>query len=104
MAETTWGLQFNESPNYQHIPKGQKPEGCPKWLESNQFQTWQKQGLIIWNNSDRKIESLHGTKALELLNELVSQAAWKSSGVSITRLVYRIEQNIPSRQFALQNA
>jgi len=98
MTESTWGIRFNEYPNYQHIGKGQKPEGCPEWLESNQFQTWQKQGLIIWNNTDRKIESLHGTEALELLNALVSQDAWKSSGVSITRLVHRIELDLPSRK------
>ena len=98
MAETTWGIRFNEFPDYQRIPKGQKPEGCPEWLESNQFQTWQKQGLIIWNNTDRKIESLHGTDALELLNALVSLDVWKSSGVSITRLVHRIEMNLPSRK------
>lgn len=98
MAETTWGFRFNENPNYQRIGKGQKPEGCPEWLESNQFQTWQKQGLIIWNNTDRKIESLYGIEVLELLNALVSQDAWKSSGVSITRLVHRIELRLPSRK------
>ena len=98
MTESTWGIRFNEFPNYQRIGKGQKPEGCPEWLESNQFQTWQKQGLIIWNNTDRKIESLHGTDALELLNALVSLDVWKSSGVSITRLVHRIEMNLPSRK------
>ena len=95
MAEKTWGLRFNEYPNYHRFGKGQKPEGCPEWLESNQFQTWQKQGLIIWNNTDRKIESLLGTEAMELLSALVSQDAWKSSGVSITRLVHRIELNLP---------
>jgi len=98
MAETTWGLQFNEHPIYQSIGKGQKPERCPEWLVSNQFPTWQKQGLIIWNNTDRKIESLHGIEVLELLNALVSQDAWKSCGVSITRLVHRIELNLPPRK------
>lgn len=98
MTEKNWGIRFNEFPDYQRIPKGQKPEGCPEWLESNQFQTWQKQGLIIWNNTDRIIETLHGTEALELLNALVSQDAWKSNGVSITRLVHRIEMNLPSRK------
>ena len=98
MAETTWGLRFNEYPNYQRIGKGQKPGGCSEGLESNQFQTWQKQGLIIWNSTDRKIESLHGTEALELLNALVSQDSWKSNGVSINRLVHRIELDLPSRK------
>ncbi len=98
MTEKNWGIRFNEFPDYQRIPKGKKPDGCPEWLESNQFQTWQKQGLIIWKNTNRKIESLNGTEALELLNALVSQDAWKSSGVPITRLVHRIELNLPSRK------
>jgi hypothetical protein len=91
MAETTWGIRFNEYPAYQGAPKGQKPEGCPEWLESHQVHTWQKQGLVIWNNIDRKIEALPGAESLRLLGELKSLDAWKSDGVSITRLVYRVE-------------
>ena len=74
MTEATWGIRFNEYPNYQHIHKGQKPEGCPEWLESHQIHTWQEQGLIIWNNIDRKLESLRGTESLRLLSELNSDS------------------------------
>jgi hypothetical protein len=98
MTETNWGIRFNEFSDYQRYIKGQKPDGGPDWLESNQFQTWQKQGLIIWNDIDRKIETLNGTEALNLLRELDSQDAWKSNGVSITRLVHRIELSPPSRK------
>lgn len=42
MTEATWGMRFNEYPNYQHIGKGQKPEGCPDWLESHQIHTISK--------------------------------------------------------------
>jgi hypothetical protein len=98
MTEPFWGMRFNEIPGYHHFGKGQKPEGCLEWLEERHFHNWQDQGLIIWNNINRKIESLHGTEALELLNALVSQDAWKSSGVSITKLVHRIEFNPPSRK------
>jgi len=96
MTEATWGVRFNEYPNYQRIHKGQKLEGCPEWFESHQINTWQEQGLIIWNNIDRKLESLLGTESLRLLSELNSQDAWKSNGVSVTRLVHRIEINLPS--------
>lgn len=98
MTEATWSMQFNEYPNYQRVPKGQKPEGCPEWLESHRIHNWQEQGLIIWNNIDRKIESLQGTESLRLLQELNSQDAWKSNGVSVTRLVHRIEIDLPSRK------
>src|SRR5512141_198570 len=91
MAEATWGMRFNEYPSYERVRQSQKPEGCPEWLESHQIDTWQKQGLVIWNNIDRKIEALPGAESLRLLGELKSRDAWKSDGVSITRLVYRVE-------------
>ena len=91
MTEITWGLRFNEYPNYQRLRKGQKPEGCPDWLESRQIPTWQEQGLIVWNSIDKKIEVLHGAESLRLLAELNSQDGWKSDGVSIARLGHRFE-------------
>lgn len=91
MTQATLGFQFNEHPDYQRVPKGQKPEGYPEWLESHQIHTWQEKGLIIWNNIDRKIEVLHETELLRLLGELTSQDDWKSDGASVTRLVHRIE-------------
>lgn len=67
------------------------PVGCPEWLEPHHFHTWQEQGLIIWNNTDKKIVITQGAEALRLLNGLTSQEAWKSDGISITRLVHRDE-------------
>lgn len=98
MTELTWGIRFNELPDYRRVGKGQKPEGCPEWFGERHFRNWQDQGLIIWNDIDRKIETLNGTEALKLLRELDSQDAWKSNGVSITRLVHRIELSPPSRK------
>jgi hypothetical protein len=98
MAKSTWGIRFNEFLDYRRVGKVQKPEGCPEWLESHHFHNWQEQGLIIWNNINRKLETLNGTESLKLLSELNSQEAWKSNGVSITRLVHRFELNLPSRK------
>lgn len=98
MAETSWGMRFNERPDYQRVPKGKKPVGCPEWLESHQIPIWQEQGLIIWNNIDKKIENLRGAEVMRLISELTTQDTWKSNGVSVTRLVHRIELNLPSRK------
>jgi hypothetical protein len=89
-------MRFNEYPIYQRNQKGHKPEGCPEWLETHQIHIWQEQGLIIWDTIDKKIASLRGAESLRLLSELSSQDAWKSNGVSVTRLVHRIELNLPS--------
>lgn len=54
--------------------------------------------MILWNNIDRKLESLRGTEALRLLSELKSEDTWKSNGVSVTHLVHRFELNLPPRK------
>lgn len=97
MEEKTWGMRFNEHPNYERFKKGQKPQNCPEWLNPAQVNTWQEQGLIVWNNTDKKIERLSGSDALRLLDELTSQDNWKSEGVSITHLVHEIQVGLPPR-------
>lgn len=91
MPEPTWGIRFNQHPQYERVPKGEIPKGCPAWLASHQISTWQEQGLVVWNNIDKKIECLRGTESLRLLSELSNEDEWKSDGVSITRLVHRVQ-------------
>lgn len=99
MTYETWGMRFNEHSSYPRVRKGERPAGCPEWFESRQIQIWQEQGLILWNNIDRKIESLHGAEALMLLDELNSRDTWKVDGVSVTRLVHEIElKSSPTRK------
>ena len=81
MTEATWGMRFNEYPDHQRVRKGQRPEGCPEWFESQHIRTWQEQGLILWNNIDKRIESLRAPEALKLLSDLNSLEDWKSEGV-----------------------
>ena len=98
MEEKTWGMRFNQYPEYQRLNKGQRPQGCPDWFETRQISTWQEQGLVLWNNVDKRIEALQGGEALRLLSELHSQDNWKSQGISVTRLVHKIEiQSAASR-------
>ena len=78
MEEKTWGMRFNHRPDYQRLNKGQRPQGCPDWFETRQINTWQEQGLVLWNNVDKHIEVLQGGDALRLLSELHSQDNWKS--------------------------
>lgn len=95
MTEQTWGMHLNEHLDYQRLTKGQKPHGCPAWLEARQINTWQEQGLVVWNSIDKRIEALNGDEALSLLSQLQSQDGWKSEGISITRLVHRFKLPSP---------
>jgi hypothetical protein len=78
---------FNEYPDYQRVRKGQRPEGCPEWFESQHICIWQEPGLLLWNNIDKKMESLHAAETLKLLGDLNSLRDWKSQGVSVTHLL-----------------
>lgn len=98
MTEATWGVRFNEYSNYERSSMGQKPAGCPEWLEGHQLHIWQKQGLVIWNSIDRKIEAFSGIETLKLLNELSAQDYLKSNGITVTRLVHRIDMSQPTRK------
>ncbi len=103
MEEQTWGFRFNEQPDYQYVAKGQKPRGCPEWLNPQQVKTWQEQGLVIWTKADTRIEVLRGHEAIRLLNELVAHDNWKSTGIAITRHGYEFVVELPRRGRRQQN-
>lgn len=97
MNESTWGMCFNQSPKYRRYSKSEKELNCPDWFEEPQFRVWQEEGLIVWNNIDRKIEALNGSYTLRLLSQLESQDNWKTDGISITKQVTEISYEIPPR-------
>lgn len=88
MSEKTWGMRFNERPDFQHYTKGQSIPGCPDWFGMHEIDLWQEQGLMVWNNIDKKSKKISGQDMLRLLDQLGSQEKWKSEGVSITELVH----------------
>ena len=96
MTEAIWGMRFNEYPDHQRVRKGQRPEGCLEWFESQHIRIWQEQGLILWNNINKRIESLRAPEALKILSDLNSLEDWKSQGVSVTRLFHQIPISTPT--------
>src|SRR5512138_861028 len=97
MNESTWGIYFNQSPKYRRYSKSEKELNCPDWFEEPQFRVWQEEGLIVWNNIDKKIEALNGSYTLRLLSQLESQDNWKTEGISVTKQVTEISYEIPPR-------
>ncbi|HEY5918488.1 MAG TPA: hypothetical protein VIU13_13825 [Chryseolinea sp.] len=96
MTEAIWGMRFNEYPDHQRVRKRQRPEACLEWFESQHIRTWQEQGLILWNNIDKRIESRRAPEALKLLSDLNSLEDWKSQGVSVTHLFHQIRISTPT--------
>jgi hypothetical protein len=97
IIEQTWGMRFNSGQVYNRVRSTDHLPGCPEWLNSNQLKTFQKPGLVAWNNLDQKIEHLDGSAALNLLDQLLSSDAWKTEGVSITHLVQDFSVEITRR-------
>jgi hypothetical protein len=95
--ENIWGLKLNPSPGYERLKRDQRPQGSPEWLNPHQVSLWQEQGLVVWNSTEKRLKSLSGHEALELLEKLASQDSWKAEGISITRQVHRIHLPVPSR-------
>jgi hypothetical protein len=94
MNERSWGMRFNQ---YQDFSKTGKTTDCPDWLEQSQLKIWHEQGLIVWNDIDKKIEALNGSYILRLLDELESQDTWKSDGIAVTKLVSEFSIELPKR-------
>ena len=97
MLGKAWGVRFNHNSGYERLKKDQKTKGCPDWLNPYQVCDWQEEGLIIWNNDEKRMAHLRGAEALRLLNELTTNDNWKTEGISVKRRVIRIEFEIPRR-------
>jgi hypothetical protein len=97
MNEKTWNLRLNEHPDYRHFKEDDRIPECPDWLNSYQVNTWKEQGLIIWDNAEKKIDRLSGFEAVELLRELSESDNWKTEGISIGHMVYEFEIKLPPR-------
>ncbi len=97
MEHETWGFRFNQELDFTRARKGEKIMGCPEWLEPFQLPTWGERGLVLWNTADHKIETLRAHEALRLLKQLESGEHGKLDGISVTRLVTKIEAQLPPR-------
>ena len=97
MNRDSWDIRFNQYLAHMRFSKLEKLPDCPDWFEERQFNTWQEEGLIVWNNIDKKIEALNGSYILRLLNQLESRDNWKTEGISVTKLVSEISLEIPPR-------
>ena len=73
MLGKAWGVRFNHNSGYERLKKDQKTKGCPDWLNPYQVCDWQEEGLIIWNNDEKRMAHLRGAEALRLLNELTTK-------------------------------
>jgi hypothetical protein len=59
------------------------PSSCPSWLTHLQQQDWQRRGIVVWDADLRIVAQLYAGYALELLEHLSGNDAWKTNGLII---------------------
>lgn len=71
----SWGARINTR-------RGQKVD-CPAWADRLQQETWEKQGLVLWDHQSREITRLAATQTLSLLSYMRSTDDWRQEGLVV---------------------
>lgn len=74
LNQTTWGIHLNSEGRLA------SPPNHPSWLTQLQQQDWQQRGIVLWDANIRIIAHLYAGYALELLEHLQGNSAWKTKG------------------------
>ena len=77
LVQNTWGVHLNFE---EHL---NSPPSCPSWLTQLQQQDWQRRGIVVWDADLRIVAHLYAGYALELLEHLQDNDAWKTNGLVI---------------------
>jgi hypothetical protein len=77
LIQNTWGVHLNLEGYFS------SPPSCPSWLTQLQQQDWQQRGTVVWDANLRIVTHLYAGYALELLEHLHGNDAWKTNGLVI---------------------
>ena len=78
----TWGAHiYTGHSKHSHEVK-ERPEGCPEWVESKEWHTWFRRGLVVWDPVARRIGAILAGEAIELLKQLQPSKEWKKQGIA----------------------
>jgi len=75
LDQTTWGIHLNFEGYFA------SPPNTPPWLTQLQQQDWQQRGIVVWDADLHIVTHLHAGYALELLEQLHNDTAWKINGM-----------------------
>jgi len=79
----TWGAHIYTGHSQHPHEVKERPEGCPEWVESNEWHTWFRRGLVVWEPVARRIGAMLAGEAIELLKQLQSSDGWKTLGIGV---------------------
>jgi hypothetical protein len=78
-----WGAHIYTGTSMAEGEVKERPEGCPDWIESDQWHSWFRRGLVVWDESTKSIGTLLAGEAIDLLAQLQGDNAWKKGGIPI---------------------
>ncbi|MBL8079841.1 MAG: helix-turn-helix domain-containing protein [Anaerolineales bacterium] len=77
LVQNNWGVHLNFDRQFSY------PPSCPAWLTQLQQYDWQQRGIVVWNADLGIVAHFYAGYALELLEHLQGNDAWKTNGLVI---------------------
>jgi len=87
LDQTTWGIHINFEGYFA------SPPPPPSWLTQLQQQDWQRRGIVLWDADHRIVTHLYAGYALELLEFLQDNSAWKTKGLVVGSPAFQLSNN-----------
>ncbi len=79
----TWGAHICSGQSQSAYKIKRRPESCPTWVKSNDWQCWFRRGLTVWDHGAQRIGTLLAGQAIEILRSLEAGDAWKTEGIAL---------------------
>jgi len=87
LDQTTWGIHLNFEGYFA------SPPNHPSWLTQLQRQDWQRRGVVLWDANLRIVTHLYAGYAVELLEHLQDNSAWKNKGLVVGSPAFQLSSN-----------
>lgn len=87
LNQTIWGIHLN------YEGRLASPPNPPSWLTQLQQQDWQQRGIVLWDANIRIVAHLYAGYALELLEHLQGNSAWKTKGFVVGSPAFQLSSN-----------
>lgn len=88
--DPVWGFHLNATIYSLSCPP------CPKWANSWEQQNWHKLGIVVWDAQVNRVTHLHGSQAIQILEQSRQSESWKKEGLLVGEIAYFI--TIPSHK------
>lgn len=88
-SEPSWGVRINAY-------EWPRRTDTPKWAHRAQRDKWQEPGLILWDHTQQLVTHLDAAYALDLLDHLRTETAWRQAGLVVGTPAHEIRLDDPA--------